>query len=129
MKKLLCIFHAVWNISVAVIEIHFAIYEVQSDNSNPATSSLTYFWRYCIDLANALFWECLTSPIKKSLSICSNLSCLSTCKKSTEQTCYFRYLGMPGHTHLKWCISLKKPSAFISRQKINFILHVFLEIL
>ena len=63
------------------------------------------------------------------VSICSNLSCLSTCKKSTEQTCYFRYLGMPGHTHLKWCINLKKPSTFISWQKINFILDVFLEIL
>ena len=63
------------------------------------------------------------------VSICSNLSCLSTCKKSTEQTCYFRYLGMPGHTHLKWCINLKKPSTFISWQKINFILNVFLEIL
>ena len=35
MKKLLHIFHAVWNISIAVIGIHFAICEVRSDNSNP----------------------------------------------------------------------------------------------
>ena len=38
-------------------------------------------------------------------------------------------LGMPGHTHLEWCIDLRKTTMFMSRQKINFILHVFLEIL
>ena len=37
MKKLLHIFHAVWNISITVIGIHFAICEVQSDNSNPVS--------------------------------------------------------------------------------------------
>ena len=36
---------------------------------------------------------------------------------------------MPGHTYLNDNINLKKPSTFISRQKINFILHVFPEIL
>ena len=35
MKKLLHIFHAVKNIYIAVIGIHFTICKVQSDNSNP----------------------------------------------------------------------------------------------
>ena len=39
-------------------------------------------------------------------------------------------MGMPGHTHLKYdSINLMKPSMFNYRQKINFILHVFLEVL
>ena len=38
-------------------------------------------------------------------------------------------IGMPAHTHLKDSIILKKASMFISRQKINFILHVFLDTL
>ena len=44
------------------------------------------FLRYFKDIANLLFWklwECLTIPIKIILSICSKLSCLSVCKKST----------------------------------------------
>ena len=38
-------------------------------------------------IANLLLWElweCLTIPIKILLSICSNLLCLSACKKSTS---------------------------------------------
>ena len=45
-----------------------------------------FFKRYCQDIANLLFWElweCLTISIKIALAICSKLSCLSTCKKST----------------------------------------------
>ena len=41
-------------------------------------------------------------------------------------------LGKPGHTHtpeMTVAINLKKPVIFISRQRINFILQVFLEIL
>ena len=44
------------------------------------------FLRYFKDIANLLFWklwECLTIYIKIILSICSKLSCLSVCKKST----------------------------------------------
>ena len=44
------------------------------------------FLRYFKDIANLLFWklwECLTIPIKIILSICSKISCLSVCKKST----------------------------------------------
>ena len=41
------------------------------------------------------------------------------------------HLGMPGHKHLKWQYQFKKkkPLLFIYRQKINFVLHIFLEIL
>ena len=38
-------------------------------------------------------------------------------------------LGMPGHTHLNDSINLKKSLMFICKQKINFILPVFLDIL
>ena len=38
-------------------------------------------------------------------------------------------LNMPGQRHLKWLYHYKKTSTFITRQKINFILHDFLEIL
>ena len=38
-------------------------------------------------------------------------------------------LNMPGQRHLEWLYHYKKTSTFITRQKINFILHDFLEIL
>ena len=37
-------------------------------------------------------------------------------------------LGMPGHTHLKYSINLRKHLTSIFRQRINFILHNFLEL-
>ena len=43
------------------------------------------------------------------VSICSKLQCLSTCKKSTEQTCYFRYFGhVWPHTPKTMYISISK---------------------
>ena len=58
------------------------------------------------------------------VSICSKLSCLSACKKSTTSLTSFLtccrerklvILSMPGHTS-----KMKKTSTFVSRQKINF---------
>ena len=49
-----------------------------------STSSITFFSRYCYDIANLLFWElwkCLIIPIIFIASIWSKLSCLSACKK------------------------------------------------
>ena len=60
------------------------------------------------------FGNAWPSPIKIILSICSKLSCLSACKKSTITQFFLKILqrnsklvilgnlGMPGHTHLKW---------------------------
>ena len=59
MKKLLCIFHAVWNISVAVIGIHFAISKckaiiqilfVKKTNMPNSVKSLGYIKYYSSDL-------------------------------------------------------------------------------
>ena len=77
--------------------------------------------RNCKDIANLLFWElleCLAIPIKIMVPICSMLSYLSACKKSSSsltsfllviyllyffsfllQTCYLGSLDMSGHTH------------------------------
>ena len=60
-----------------------------------STSSLTSFLRYCKNIANLLFlkiWDCLTIPIKITVSICSKFSCLSACKKSISSlTSFLRY--------------------------------------
>ena len=119
-----------------------------------STSSLTSFLRYCKDIANLLFWElweCLTIPIKIIVSICSMLSCLSACKKSTSSFIYFlRYCReianllfwsictcLATHTYpkmrncwnYKWQYHFEETLTFISRQKMNFILHIFFTIL
>ena len=39
-KKLLRKFSMIYNFAIANIRIHFAIYDVRSDNSNPADSSI-----------------------------------------------------------------------------------------
>ena len=110
-----------------------------------STSSLTSFLRYCKDIANLLFWELweyLTISIKIIVSIWSKLSCLSACKKSTASlTTFLRccreianllfwvtWACLATHTYND-SINLKRPSMFISKQKISFILHVFLDIL
>ena len=86
----------------------------------------------------------LTIPIKSIpiiVSICMKLSCLSACKKTNFITNIFFLkilqgnsklvplgdLGMPVHTNLNDSINLKKALMFICRQKINYILQVFLE--
>ena len=60
-----------------------------------STSSLTYYLRYCKDIANLLFWElweCLITLINIIVSICSKLSCLSVYEKSTSSiTSFLRY--------------------------------------
>ena len=56
-------------------------------HAKKSTSSLASFFRYCKDIVNLLFWELwkgLTISIKIIVSICSKLSCLSACKKSTS---------------------------------------------
>ena len=76
------------------------------------------------------------------VSICSKLSCSSPCKKSTALLTSFLTCCREIANLLFWviwaclatntyndCITLKKPSTYISRQNINFILLVFLEIL
>ena len=109
-----------------------------------STSSLTSFLRYCKDITNLLFWEfweCLTIPIKIIVSIYSMLSCLSACKKLTSSFIYFlRYCREIANllfwsictclaTHLKWQYHFEDTLTFISRQKINIILHIFFMIL
>ena len=60
---------------------------------------------------------------QKIVSTWRKFSCLSACKKLTSSlTSFLRYLK--NHS-----IDLKKPLMFICRQKINFILHIFPEIL
>ena len=105
-----------------------------------STSSLTSFLRYCKGIVNLLFWElweCLTIPIKIIVSLCSKLSCLSACKKSTSflilqrnsKLVILSNLSMPGHTpKMIVYINLRKHLTFMCRQKINFILHIFLEL-
>ena len=74
-------------------------------------------------------------PISKCLVFAS---LLSACKKSNSSFTFFRYckeialvilgnVGMSDHTQCDG-ISLKKPLMFICRQKINFILKIFLKI-
>ena len=108
-----------------------------------STSSLTYFLRYCKNIANLLFWElweCLTIPVKIITSICSKLSCLSARKKSTSSlTSLLRYCKQIPNlllwviwaylvTHIpNLIVSIRRN--LICRKKINFILHIFLEIL
>ena len=105
---------------------------------------LTSFLRYYKDIANLLFWELwesLTIPIKIIASICSKLSYLSTCKKSTSITSFFLKmqrnrkliilgnLGIPGHRHLKLYYQFEETFHVYLQAKINSILHVFLETL
>ena len=109
-----------------------------------STSSLTSFSVCCKDIVNLLFWklwECLIIPIKIIVPI-YKLSCLSACKiLNLSLTFLFRYCKKI--TKLLFCLiwanlsphiyndntNLKKTLTFICRQKINFILHVFLETL
>ena len=56
------------------------------------------------------FWGCLTLAIK---IFCTKISCLSACKNQLSKFVILGILGMPGHTHLKWGINLKKHSTFI----------------
>ena len=74
-------------------------------------------------------------------STCRKLSCLSVCKKSTSSLTFFLkyckeiadllfwiiWACLATHTYND-SINLKKPLTFICRQKINFTLHVFIEI-
>ena len=110
-----------------------------------STSCVTSFLRYCKDTANLLFWELrehLTISIKITVSVWTKLSWLSECKISTASItsllrCYREIANLLYWVIKAWMatqnkndsITLKKPSVFISRQKMNFILHVFLEIL
>ena len=101
--------------------------------------------RYCKDIVHLLFWklwECLTIPIKIIVWICSNLLYLSACKKVPFITHFFlkilqgnsklvilSNLSMPGHTpKMIVYINLRKHLTFMCRQKINYILHIFLEL-
>ena len=61
------------------------------------------------------------------VSICSKLSCLSVCKKSTEQTCYFRYFrhAWPHTPKMKYQFD----KTFNVYQQAKNQHHVFLEIL
>ena len=77
---------------------------------------------YCKDIANLLFWElweCLTIPMKIIVPVCSKLPCLSSCTNIL-----FWIISTCLGTH-----ALRRPLTFIRRQKIKFIIHVFLEIL
>ena len=81
----------------------------------------------------------LDQSLKIILSNCSKLSCLSVCKKSTSSFNSLRYRKEIANLlfSVNWaCLAthtynddsnLKKPFTFICRQKIKFILHVFLE--
>ena len=98
------------------------------------------FLRCCKDIANFLFWEhweCFIIPIKIMVSICSKLSCLSACKKSTSSPTSFLWHCKEIENLLFWVIwaclatriwsnsiNLKKSLVFICRQNIIFILHV-----
>ena len=87
-------------------------------------------------------WECSIIPIKIRVLIFRKPSCFSACKKSTSSfTSFLRYCKemanllfqviwtcMATYT-LNDSINLKKPLMFICRQKINFILHIFLKLL
>ena len=104
-----------------------------------------FFFEILKDITNLLFWELwerLTILINIIVSICSKLSCLPAYKKSTSSlTSFIRYCKEIENllfwviwgclvTHTKSdSINLKKPLTFICRQKINFILDIFLEIL
>ena len=87
-------------------------------------------------------WESLTIPSKIIVSVCKKLSCLSACKKSTSSLASFLRYCKEIANLLFWVISaclathtendsinLKKSLMFTCKQKINFILPVFLEIL
>ena len=78
-----------------------------------------FFLRYCKDIAILLFWELWTSSFTPSLRYCKDIvnllfwvlcACLATHTQSDT-------------------INLWKTFVFISRQKINVIIHAFLEIL
>ena len=111
-------------------------------SSKKSTSSLTSFLRYCKDTANCYFanFENAWLPSSKiKESVCRKLLCLYACNKSTSSlTCFITHwnsklniLGnssMPRST-LNDSINLKKSLMFICKQKTNFILSIFLEIL
>ena len=92
-----------------------------------------FFLRYGKEIVNLLFWivwACLWSHTSKMIvSIRRNLSCLSTGKKWT----YFFYFGYFGHAWLrtpKMILSTcRKLLCLSAGKKINFIPHVFMEIL
>ena len=82
-----------------------------------STSSLTYFLRYCKDIANLLFWElweCLAISINITLSICSKLSCLYACKKSTSSLNYFLRHCKEIANLLSWVIWIHIPKMIIA---------------
>ena len=107
---------------------------------------LWVFWGYLIMPSsndNITLWENLMPKVLKLT--CRKFWCLFTCKKSTSflnsflryckdivKNCYFVILdnlGMPCHT-LDGIdsINLRKHLTFICSQKINFILHFFLDL-
>ena len=80
-------------------------------------------------------------PHQISLPICEEFSCLSTCRKPISSLSSFLIyckeisilsfwtnMGMSGHNHAKWWYQFQELLMCDCRQKINFILHVFLEI-
>ena len=87
-------------------------------------------------------WSC---PALMIVWTFRKLWCLSTCKKTIlSLTSFLGYytdimknccfvslsnLGMACHTHLNDSLNLRKHLTFICRQKITFILHIFLELL
>ena len=90
--------------------LHFRLEDHQEPRNEVGSLSLTEclvgfqpgtlrFLLQCLNplghIANLLLWElweCLTIPIKIILSICSKLSCLSACKKSTSSlNSFLRY--------------------------------------
>ena len=93
--------------------------------------SSTSFLRYCKDIANSLFWdfwECLTIPIKIIISICSKLICVQKINFNTQfflkilrKNSKLVILGKNDNSNFK------KPLTFICRQKIKFILQVFIK--
>ena len=97
--------------------------------------------RYCA--ANSLFWELweyLTNPSKSYYQIVASFHAYLRAKKSTSSlNSFLRYRKEIANFlfSVNWaCLAthtynddsnLKKPFTFICRQKIKFILHVFLE--
>ena len=119
------------------------------------TPWLTFFLRYCKDIANSLLWllwECLIMPInndsitlqetlmhKVLKSTWRKLWCLSECKKLTSSLTSFlrNYEDIANllfrelwkcMTIKKYSINLKEIFMLICKQKINFITYFFLKI-